>query len=149
MWKYLAQQLHKVDPTINVGFIDCSKHNGIMRTFNIYRFPTILFLSAAGNAHEFRGRRGIEELVEFASGGYQYQMGNPVPADLYADLTGFNLFIYTIGPPIWAATKFALPIAVGLTLTLKLIVVCLVRRSSMSETDDKIEEINDSKSHID
>ncbi len=121
MWKQLAADLPAAGAGhVNVGFVDCSNDNGIPRTYNIQKFPTVLYLTADGALHEFTGLRTYPELLRFAKGGFDGAESRAAPARLKESLEGTWLVLYTLWPPLLAAMRIAAPIAVAITVLLKL-----------------------------
>jgi len=55
---------------VNVAKVDVTANRDIGTRFEIKGFPTIKFLSK-GKVYTFKGRRSVEEIVEFVRNGYQ------------------------------------------------------------------------------
>jgi thioredoxin domain-containing protein 5 len=76
---------------VNVGKVDVTASRELGTRFDIKGFPTILLFSK-GKAYTFKGRRTVEDFVEFAKGGYQIHEPEEVqpPAGMFGEL----IYIY-------------------------------------------------------
>ena len=70
VYQGLASQLEHVSSSIKVGRVDCTKFEGLCRTFDVRRHPTQLLLTDDGAVYEYWGRRDAVALLAFAQGGY-------------------------------------------------------------------------------
>ena len=70
VYQGLASQLEHVSSSIKVGRVDCTKFEGLCRTFDVRRHPTQLLLTDDGAVYEYSGRRDAVALLAFAQGGY-------------------------------------------------------------------------------
>jgi Thioredoxin len=66
---------------INVGRVDVTANRDLGTRFDIKGFPTVKLLSK-GKVYLFKGRRSFEELVDFATGGFQIHEPEDVPEEL-------------------------------------------------------------------
>lgn len=57
---------------VNVAKVDVTENRELGTRFDIKGFPTIKLLSK-GKSFTFKGRRSVEEIVNFAQGGFQIQ----------------------------------------------------------------------------
>merc|ERR1712137_892807 len=79
IWKGLENQLAK-DPSVRIGEVNCDEQFGLCKLFDIPGFP-ILKLVTKEKVYRYRGKRDIESLRAFASGGYQNAEGTPAPPE--------------------------------------------------------------------
>jgi len=80
--KSLMPTYEKVSQTlageVNVASVDVPANRELGTRFEIKGFPTILFLSK-GKVYAFKGRRTVDDIVEFVRHGYQIQNPEAVP----------------------------------------------------------------------
>jgi hypothetical protein len=67
--------------TVNVGRVDVMKNRELGTRFGIKGFPSLILFSQ-GHLYNFKGRRSVEELVEFARGGFQIHEPETVPKEM-------------------------------------------------------------------
>ena len=102
-------------PELRVGRIDATEHNGVARTFNVRRYPTIMLLDSDGLSYEFHGRRTIQRLVSFARGDPILRGGGVVmPSQLQANVSEWWLLAEAVWPPLKTALMWSLGIAFGI-----------------------------------
>ena len=67
----IAHNLHSLpDEKIRVARVDCSVERALMTRFGIQAFPSF-FLLSGWEVYEFSGSRSVQNLSEFALGGYK------------------------------------------------------------------------------
>ncbi|CAN0435118.1 unnamed protein product, partial [Pylaiella littoralis] len=66
-WTELAE---KLGGEVNVGKVDVTANKGLGKRFGIKGFPTLLFFSH-GSQYKFAGPRKLENLLEYAKGGFK------------------------------------------------------------------------------
>lgn len=72
---------------INVAHVDVTGSRDLGTRFEIQGFPTVKLLSK-GQTYTFKGRRSVEELVQFARGGYQIHQPEAVrkPMGMFGEI---------------------------------------------------------------
>jgi len=76
IWEDLAHELHH---EVNVAKVDVPLNAGLGRRFNIKGYPTLI-LFRKGKMYEYAsGNRSLEQLKEFALGGYQHVASADIP----------------------------------------------------------------------
>lgn len=68
----------RLEGEVNVASVDVPANRDLGTRFEIKGFPTILFLSK-GKVYQFKGRRNLEDIVEFVKTGYLIQQPEDVP----------------------------------------------------------------------
>lgn len=81
--KTLAPTYEKVATTlkpqgVNVGKVDCTVQNGLLRRFGVRGFPTLKF-AKGGDVYDYSGDRSEANLVSFSKTGYKSAASNPFP----------------------------------------------------------------------
>jgi thioredoxin 1 len=66
---------------VNVARVDVMDNRDIGTRFGILGFPTLVLFSQ-GHIYRFHGRRSVDEIVEFARGGFQIHEPEIVPQEL-------------------------------------------------------------------
>mmetsp|Transcript_57840 Transcript_57840/g.95561 ORF Transcript_57840/g.95561 Transcript_57840/m.95561 type:complete len:192 (-) Transcript_57840:36-611(-) len=113
LWNQLATQLVS-DSMLQVGHVDCTKENGISRSFSVQRFPTILRISR-DEVFEYTGSRQAHMLLEFARGGFkQYTSYMRHPTVLLANTSDLWLLVEALWDPFKTALGWSVGLAVGL-----------------------------------
>jgi thioredoxin domain-containing protein 5 len=78
VYEDVASQLKGVT---NVAKVDVMASRDLGTRFDIKGFPTLLLFSK-GRVYTFKGKRTVDDIVEFVRGGYQVHEGTPVPGEL-------------------------------------------------------------------
>jgi hypothetical protein len=81
----------RLEGQVNVAAVDVPANRDLGTRFEIKGFPTILLLSK-GKVYTFKGRRSLDDIVEFATSGYQIQSPEEVPPQLGFFGEIFHLF---------------------------------------------------------
>jgi protein disulfide-isomerase-like protein len=63
-WEQLAKSLKG---QMNVGKVDCTTETAVARKYQIRGYPTLKFLKEPAGVVEYRGRRSLDTLKEFAA----------------------------------------------------------------------------------
>lgn len=76
---------------VNLAKVDVTASRDLGTRFDIKGFPTIMLFSK-GKAYMYKGKRTVEDLVEFARGGYQIHQPEDVqpPAGMFGEV----MYIY-------------------------------------------------------
>jgi thiol-disulfide isomerase/thioredoxin len=121
MMDYVSDQA----PDLRVGKVDASEHNGLARTFNVKRFPTIMLFDETGIYYEFMAkRRSPPDLIKFGRGDPSLiGVGTVMPSELLPDASEWRLMAEALWPPLKVAFTWAL----GLALAIKGVSLCLLR----------------------
>lgn len=142
---------------VSVARVDVMDNRDIGTRFGIKGFPTIALFSH-GHIYKFQGRRSVEEIVEFARGGYQLHEPEVVPKELGL----FGEFNIVFRHAYTEATKdlldgnyktinifcVALPVIFGVLLLLVLFVPLSSRNQRGSGTMDERRADNERRSEI-
>lgn len=75
-WTELAE---KLGGQVNVGKVDATSNKALVKRFGVKGFPTLLFFSH-GKVYKYARPRKLENLLEFATGGFKEDESLPVPA---------------------------------------------------------------------
>lgn len=81
-WEDMAEQL-SAEPvqTTNVARVDCDQAPSTCERFGIRGFPTMKMI-AHGKVVKYGGKRKVEDLLDFATGGWKEAESEPVPEEL-------------------------------------------------------------------
>lgn len=85
IYEKLAEAL---DGKVNVAKVDVPTSRDLGSRFEIRGFPTIKFFSK-GKVYTYKGKRTVEDMIEFVSGGYQIHDAEEVqkPMGMFGELT--------------------------------------------------------------
>ena len=115
MWQEIANQLRSRDPNVLVARLDAAADNGIARTLGVDRYPSQILLSG-GEVYEYRGPRGLRELIAFADGGFRTTISHKrAPLALQENASNWWL----IAEMAWGPLKLSLSLSLGIVLCLK------------------------------
>ena len=115
MWQEIANQLRSRDSNVLVARLDAAADNGIARTLGVDRYPSQILLSG-GELYEYRGPRGLRELIAFADGGYRTTISHKrAPLALQENASNWWL----IAEMAWGPLKLSLSLSLGIVLCLK------------------------------
>lgn len=120
----MMQRLAELAPDIMVGRVNATAHNGIARSFEVKRFPTILLLDDDGLYYEHQGPRSLQALMSFGralpgtTGGGRLQ-----PGALQPNVSDWWL----LAEAVWDPLKIALKWSVGIAMGMKLLALCMLR----------------------
>jgi thiol-disulfide isomerase/thioredoxin len=115
MWQEIANQLRSRDSDVLVARLDAAADNGIARTLGVDRYPSQILLSG-GEAYEYRGPRGLRELIAFADGGFRTTISHKrAPLALQENASNWWL----IAEMAWGPLKLSLSLSLGIVLCLK------------------------------
>eukprot|EP01079_Euglenida_sp_SAG-EU17-18_P001014 gene1014-2616_t len=79
IWDELAADL---EGKVNIAKVDCTVHSTICSRFKVKGYPTLQFFSQ-GRLYKYQGARGLDELKDFATGGFEQEResSKAVPGD--------------------------------------------------------------------
>jgi thiol-disulfide isomerase/thioredoxin len=77
----IEQVAKELKGSVNVARVDIMQNRDLGTRFTIVGFPTLLLFSQ-GHVFTFKGRRSVEEIVEFARGGFQLHEAEIAPKEL-------------------------------------------------------------------
>jgi thiol-disulfide isomerase/thioredoxin len=77
----IEQVAEELKGSVNVARVDIMQNRDLGTRFTIVGFPTLLLFSQ-GHVFTFKGRRSVEEVVEFARGGFQLHEAEIAPKEL-------------------------------------------------------------------
>lgn len=72
-WEELAAKLREEDATVSVARVDATASTELGRRFGVRGFPTLLFFHQ-GRMIRYKGSRALNDLVQFASGGWKVKL---------------------------------------------------------------------------
>ena len=99
---------------LRVGRVNASLHNGIARTFDCKRFPTILYIDGP-SFFEFEGkRRSIPAMLEWSR--RPPPGARRTPTELQPNVAEWWLLLEALWPPFKMAASWAVGIALGIKL---------------------------------
>ena len=115
MWQEIANQLRSRDSNVLVARLDAAADNGIARTLGVDRYPSQILLSG-GEVYEYRGPRGLRELIAFADGGFRTTISHKrAPLALQENASNWWL----LAEMAWGPLKLSLSLSLGIVLCLK------------------------------
>ena len=115
MWQEIANQLRSRESNVLVARLDAAADNGIARTLGVDRYPSQILLSG-GEVYEYRGPRGLRELIAFADGGFRTTISHKrAPLALQENASNWWL----IAEMAWGPLKLSLSLSLGIVLCLK------------------------------
>ena len=115
MWQDVANYLRSRDSDVLVARLDAAADNGIARTIGVDKYPSQILI-AGGEVYEYRGPRGLRELLAFADGGYRSTISHRrAPAVLQENVSDWWLLAEMAWPPL----KLSITLSLGIVLCLK------------------------------
>lgn len=133
----IEQVADELKGSVNVARVDIMQSRELGTRFSIVGFPTLLLFSQ-GHVFSFKGRRSVEEIVEFARGGFQIHEAEIAPKELglFAEFEIVSRHAYKeatkdlLAGNMYTRNVFcmAMPIIFGFIL---LIVVCIPFKKTM------------------
>ena len=115
MWQEIANQLRNRGSDVLVARLDAAADNGIARTLGVDRYPSQILLSG-GEVYEYRGPRGLRELIAFADGGFRTTISHKrAPLALQENASNWWL----LAEMAWGPLKLSLSLSLGIVLCLK------------------------------
>ena len=136
----MMERCAELSPDLLIGRVDATKYNGVARTYEVKKFPTILLLDEDGVYYEFIGRRSIPALQSFgratagALGGGRFH-----PGELQPNVSDWWL----LAEAMWDPLKIAIKWSVGLALGLKLVALGLLRLLKFMGAKGEVEAEDD------
>lgn len=109
-------------PELRLGRVDATEYNGLGRTFNVRRYPTVLLFDEVGDYYEFSGGRSPPRLLAFGRGAPGMLAGGQrAPDTLLPNVSEVWLLLEASYEPIKVALKWSTLLALaikGLSLAL-------------------------------
>ncbi|CAI2383104.1 unnamed protein product [Moneuplotes crassus] len=60
-----AKMAHSVDDEVNVGGVDCTKHDDLCMFYEVYAYPTIYYIDDSLGMVKYEGRRAAKDLTKY------------------------------------------------------------------------------------
>jgi len=129
----IEQVAEELKGSVSVARVDIMQNRDLGTRFTIVGFPTLLLFSQ-GHVFTFKGRRSVEEIVEFARGGFQLHEAEIAPKELglFAEFEIVTRHAYKEATKDLLAGNFytrnvfcmAMPIIFGFILLIVIFVPC-------------------------
>lgn len=130
IYEETARKLKEKDSQVHVAKIDCTANKMTCSRFGIRSFPTLKFL-AGGNMYDYRGSRAVNDLLNFAEGGWRSSNSNPMVSFAFLGKQYHFSFWWIIGGAMIGGF-------VGITMVL--FTCCILMKNDRPLTNEKEEE---------